>query len=248
MKRNYNSKNRFLNQDDIITAFNKAHNFKYDYSLVEYVGHHFNVTIICPIHGEFEQTPSRHKKGVECLKCSYIKRAKNNIRSKVNTDNIVKIFNNLHNFKYDYSNFKYIKLNQKSKIICPIHGEFEQTPKIHRNGHGCPSCGAGKFWYNINTYLYYIKINNQYKIGVTRKLNSPSISVALLKRFGRSMMKNIEIIDYLLFSQGQEAYNLEQKIINNNQEHLIKYSDMILESGYTETFTKNILDNGIPIC
>jgi hypothetical protein len=40
----------------------------------------------------------------------------------------------VHNNKYDYSKVEYINTNSKVKIICPIHGEFEQTPHNHLTG------------------------------------------------------------------------------------------------------------------
>jgi hypothetical protein len=43
-----------LNNEIFIERSNKIHNFKYDYSKVEYVNNSTPVTIICPIHGEFE--------------------------------------------------------------------------------------------------------------------------------------------------------------------------------------------------
>jgi len=50
--------------------FEKKHKGKFDYSLVEYKGNHKPIQIICKKHGEFEQTPSNHKKGAGCRKCS----------------------------------------------------------------------------------------------------------------------------------------------------------------------------------
>ena len=48
---------------------NKMHN-KYDYSKVEYKNSKTKVCIICPEHGEFWQTPSKHiKSGQGCPKC-----------------------------------------------------------------------------------------------------------------------------------------------------------------------------------
>lgn len=49
--------------------------------------------------------------------------------------------NKIHNNKYDYS--KVIYENGKSiiKIICPIHGEFEQIARTHLKGRGCSECG-----------------------------------------------------------------------------------------------------------
>lgn len=51
---------------------NKAkemHVDKYDYSKVEYVNNSTKVCIICPKHGEFWQTPSKHLRGQGCPFC-----------------------------------------------------------------------------------------------------------------------------------------------------------------------------------
>lgn len=47
----------------------------------------------------------------------------------------------VHGDKYDYAQSVYgINNKEKVVIICPIHGDFEQTPNIHLRGHGCPKC------------------------------------------------------------------------------------------------------------
>ena len=43
--------------------------------------------------------------------------------------------------KFDYSKFIYINAKTKSIIICPLHGEFTQTPDKHLNTkYGCKLC------------------------------------------------------------------------------------------------------------
>ena len=58
-------------------AFLKAsvllHGSKFDYSLVEYINTHTKVKIVCPIHGIFEQSPSRHLNSRGCNKCRILK-------------------------------------------------------------------------------------------------------------------------------------------------------------------------------
>ena len=49
-----------------------VHGTTYDYSKVDYVNNKTKVTIICPIHKEFEQAPSNHLAGKKCKKCSNI--------------------------------------------------------------------------------------------------------------------------------------------------------------------------------
>ena len=46
----------------------------------------------------------------------------------------------VHGDMYDYSLVDYKGNKTKIKIICPIHGVFEQTPNSHLMGRGCPHC------------------------------------------------------------------------------------------------------------
>ena len=47
----------------------------------------------------------------------------------------------IHEDKYDYSLVEYKNSNTKVKIICLIHGLFEQTPDNHINkNRGCSKC------------------------------------------------------------------------------------------------------------
>jgi len=116
----------------------KVHGDKYDYSKVNYTGGHNKVTIICPIHGEFEQTPANHLQGKGCYKCrnNYIKKIK--IHS---VDQFIEKARKVHGDRYDYSKVVYVNSNTKVTIICPIHGEFEQVAKLHLEGYGCKVCG-----------------------------------------------------------------------------------------------------------
>jgi len=46
-----------------------------------------------------------------------------------------------HNNRYKYDLVLYENCRTKVKIICPIHGEFEQTPDAHLySGRGCEKC------------------------------------------------------------------------------------------------------------
>jgi hypothetical protein len=67
---------------------------------------------------------------------------------KLTTQKIIKRFKNIHGSIYDYSLVNYQGDSKKVKIICKIHGMFEQQPGAHiRQRQGCPKCGnikAGK--------------------------------------------------------------------------------------------------------
>lgn len=57
------------NNSDFTEEAKKIHGDKYDYSKVEYVNNKTKITIICPKHGEFKQTPSEHLRGFGCPIC-----------------------------------------------------------------------------------------------------------------------------------------------------------------------------------
>ncbi len=54
---------RVKSNNDFVSDANKIHNYKYDYSKIKYFNAHTKVTITCPIHGDFEQTPHDHLSG-----------------------------------------------------------------------------------------------------------------------------------------------------------------------------------------
>lgn len=62
---------------------------------------------------------------------------------KSNTDEFIKKAIKIHGDKYDYSLVDYKNNNTKVKIICPIHGVFEQIPRSHLIGINCYKCGKG---------------------------------------------------------------------------------------------------------
>ena len=125
--------------EEWIASVRKIHSDKYDYSKVKYVSAHTKVCIICPEHGEFWQEANSHIRGQGCSKCANEANGKSKRPSL--SDFITKA-RKVHGDKYDYSNVKYVNAFNKVYIICPKHGEFEQIPKHHTHGHGCPKCNV----------------------------------------------------------------------------------------------------------
>lgn len=112
----------------------KIHKDRYDYSLVDYKNSRTKVKIICKEHGVFEQQPRHHtgqKSG--CLICGG--------KRKLSTQEFIERSMKIHGDRYDYSLVDYYKNNKtKIKIICKVHGVFEQSPKNHLDGCGCIRC------------------------------------------------------------------------------------------------------------
>ncbi|HRV32232.1 MAG TPA: hypothetical protein P5241_01505 [Candidatus Paceibacterota bacterium] len=156
-----------LGCDEFIKRANEKHNNKYDYSLVEYKTYNDNVTIICPIHGKFEQSPAHHLNGIGCLECSFIHR-------RIGTEKFIRKANEVHGNKYDYSKVEYKKAIIKVEIICPKHGEFKQTPHNHLKGNGCPYCRESKGEEKIRMCLENnnIKYFQEYKFSNCKDVKS----------------------------------------------------------------------------
>ncbi len=120
--------------DDFIVESREAHGDRYDYSLSNYRKMLEKVTIICPVHGEFEQQPAKHihsKQG--CPKCAGQNKT---------TEEYINEADEIHKGRYDYSKTIFKGANDKVTIICKDHGEFQQRAIGHLSGKGCLSCRA----------------------------------------------------------------------------------------------------------
>ncbi len=129
---------RKLNIYEILDKFKDTHGDKFDYSnFIEYIGDSQKIRIVCKnCNNIFVQSINHHKKGVGCPTCATEKQKI--LYSHTNTQFIEKSIK-IHGNKYDYSLIEYKNNKIKVKIICPIHGIFEQTPVSHYK-HGCRKC------------------------------------------------------------------------------------------------------------
>lgn len=138
------------NSEEFINKANNIHKNSYDYCLVKYIKNTIKIKIKCLIHGEFDQTPKNHLKGSGCKKCG--KNKSINSRKLTTTAFILKA-KKFHNDKYDYSNIIINGVRNKIRIICPIHGEFNQQAEKHLYGHGCKRC-------TIINNIHFTKMSN----------------------------------------------------------------------------------------
>jgi len=105
---------------------------KYGYNKVTYVNNSTKVTLQCKEHGDFEQIPNSHLRGVGCPHCGgNIKHSK---------DSFIHRALEVHGDSYIYDNINYVNFKTKINITCPMHGDFAQTPNNHLSGKGCPKC------------------------------------------------------------------------------------------------------------
>lgn len=154
-------------EESFFEVSNIVHNNFYDYSKSVYINHTTQITITCPIHGDFKQAPREHSVGHGCKICG-----KKKAGYVIDTESFINKASKIHNNFYDYSKTYYpdnTNTAVKVSIICPIHGEFEQSANSHLKGHGCQKCGKEKF--SEQTTLLFSefitrsnkKHNNRYK-------------------------------------------------------------------------------------
>src|SRR5574344_324805 len=83
---------------------------------------------------------------------------------KLTEEDFINKSNIVHNGKYDYSKVNYKGMNEKVLIYCKDCGSyFEQTPKNHIKGHGCPICARK------GNNEYYKKIKNEKSLEFIKK-------------------------------------------------------------------------------
>ena len=143
-------------KEDIIKEIYSLYGDKYDLSKMIYKDNKTKVCLICPEHGEFWKTPTNLLYGKQgCPKCGHRERNKSKTKT---TEDFINQANYIHFGIYDYSNTIYTKARNKVKIICPIHGEFEQMADNHLKGCGCPYCQSSRLERNVRRILEEEKI------------------------------------------------------------------------------------------
>ncbi len=171
--------------------------------------------------------------------------------SKTKTYNdFLKEVNTTYKGKYTYPEKNadsYINRKSKVTIICPSHGTFQKSAQKHLSGQGCFKCrmeeliSQGHFLggYSLRYFednpvkittpatLYYLKIGDTYKIGVTTDLKTR------LKSLKSSSKSDVD----LLYSEQNTlfaCFTKEQKVLDNFKAYRVyrKWS--------TELFCKDI--------
>jgi hypothetical protein len=142
---------RKLTTEEFIAKAKAVHGDKYIYDKSVYVNSKEKVIITCPMHGDFEQTPSNHMYGFGCNYC-----ARDIVTSsrRMTFDDFVSKAISVHGERYSYKKDTYKNTSNKMVICCRIHGDFMQSPKKHLVGHGCHFCGGGT---RSNTIEFVIK-------------------------------------------------------------------------------------------
>jgi len=114
------------------------HGGKYNYLWNTFKGMGKYMTIICPEHGNFEQTPSSHLFGRECPICGHTKQG---IERRLGREECIKRFREANGYRYNYDLVPdEILTEDYISVVCPKHGIFKVSVANHLRGSGCPAC------------------------------------------------------------------------------------------------------------
>ena len=127
-----------ISKDIFYKEASEIHNNKYDYSLSEdFNDVHEQITIICPIHGEFRQIAYSHRKGSGCEECSYIQRGE---VKRISFEEYVNRAEEKFGKRYRYLESSYTKISDDITYVCDTHGEVTQLAGTHLISRGCAKC------------------------------------------------------------------------------------------------------------
>ena len=205
--------------EEFIAKAKEIHGDKYDYTKAVYITSKTKMTLICPIHGEFEQRPYDHLSGKHCQKCSHIDKT---ISRSLTTEQFIVKAKLVHKDKYDYSKVNYVKNNIRVCITCPEHGDFWQQPNNHFQGKGCQKCARILNTWSRSSYIEICKKRNKgqcslyvlvcqepdglvfYKIGITYQ--------KIKYRFKASYIPYDYRVKYLFQDEAGFIYDMEKRI------------------------------------
>ena len=105
-----------------------------DYRQMDYRNTTTAITIVCPEHGPFRQTPYEHLASTGCPWCTGLK--------PITQETFLARARAAHGDRYDYTLVDYQGWQVPVAIKCAAHGVFWQTPKAHAQGRGCLACSG----------------------------------------------------------------------------------------------------------
>ena len=121
---------RTVTTESFIAEAKEKYGDRYDYSKVEYKNREHRVTVICPVHGDFQVYAREHLDGKGCPKCEKGDKFLLKLKEKFGD-------------KFGLDEFVYESSTMPVTLICPTHGAFSRLPhQILNLQFGCPMCGS----------------------------------------------------------------------------------------------------------
>jgi hypothetical protein len=223
--------------EEFITKARAVHGDKYDYSKSNYVNSKTKITILCPDHGEFRQSPGVHYR-CGCPTCG-INTSGGQAHSLPQFIANAKV---VHGERYDYSKVVYINSALKVKIVCNIHGIFEQSPDRHIHGKcDCPLCDRQNRTPSREEFITKARVvhGNKYdysNINYTHSQTKITITCGDHGNFEQTPSIHLRGSGCPLCGEQQRTVSLDDFISRANNTHNNKYDYSLVV--YKNTHTK----------
>jgi hypothetical protein len=132
---------------------------------------------------------------------------------------------------------KYV--NNKTAILheCLEGHQWRAQPTNILDGHGCPKCAKYGFDETKPAWLYYVKIGDYYKVGITNR--------STIDRFELDWKhQEITILDERLYALGGDARNAERAILAKYPR--VNLPGQLKSGGNSELFEYDVLEGKLP--
>lgn len=186
--------------------------------------------------------------------------------NKLTLNDFINRSKNIHGNKFMYSDIDYINMTTKVNIFCNACKEyFNQTPKNHMKGRGCPYCSGRKINKDKTINKLKSKNNGKYNYGKIKrtKNNRLSIDVECMKHGWFTQMLYLHKkghgcpkcnggkdnkLDFIKKSKLIHGTKYEYSLVKYKNSHtkvniLCKYHGL-----FRQTPNKHILGQGCPVC
>lgn len=209
-----------------------------------------NIEASCSTHGIFKTTFNKAVKTKYC--CPQCGTEGSSVAKTDTIDSVLEQLHSIYNDTYTYNFKDYISKNSKVEVECNIHGIFTKSVSKLLAGQSCSKCKVdslklegrlpGGYCETIfkrsddlkekQGILYYLKIENNFKIGITTNLQQ---RINAIKSKSKAEVVVVDTYTTTLYS----AYLLEQEILKTFKKY------RILTEYSTEVFSSDVLEGRI---
>ena len=190
----------------------------------------------CKICGhEWTPTPKDLKKTkYGCPICS-IEGMKNTKR--LTQEEFIEKARAIHKDKYDYSLVEYVNNKKKVKIICPVHGVFEQRAQSHLEGKGCELCTDNTTTYKDYAEKLFKTFGDAYICKEETFINITSKAVFICKKHGEFIGRCDNVLNNKVPCEKCRIENIKNNFIKKAVKKYgdkFDYSDVVYVDRKTE--------------
>lgn len=131
-----------IKEDELRIRLFKKFGESYTYNFTGYINNKSIIKLKCEKHGYFYKSINHLMYKGGCSQCSFENHT--GLFKTLTHDEFLEKALIKHNNIFDYSLSNYTSAIIPIKIICRVHGVFEQTPHAHLTGSGCNQCGINR--------------------------------------------------------------------------------------------------------